>query len=332
MHIQKNLGTIVLAVLAVAGVGCHGGAKAAGTSTAPIITAATRAQAKDVIRTAFASSQTVEVLYACEVVADTGLREFAPQLERLLRSDSVPARFAAAMAIGDLKYLAAKPAIEAALNDADENVRIAAIYAMSRFGAGSGHARGVYEGLSSRDQTIRANAAMVLGKLRDPAALTALYWALSDKDSDQDTRTQVAYSIALTGDEKIYPKLWTLLISSYANYRIQGVEAMGALNDAQARGAVLTMLKDETLEVRLAAAEQLGVMKDSSGEKVVLDYLKSSASSSDGAEAERRNVRAARAVGSIGTAELAAYLPQLLRDRSPIVRLAGAQSAFKLYK
>jgi HEAT repeat protein len=325
MHIQRMLGTVTLAALIVAAGGCHGGTDSMQTASP------TPAQAKEVISTAFASSQTVEVLYACEVVADTGSREFAPQLVKLLKADSVPARFAASMAIGDLKYIAARPAIEAALNDTDENVRMAAVYALSRFGAGGGHIRQVYEGLSSRDQTVRANAALILGKLRDSAALTALYWALSDKDSDQDTRTQVAYSIAMTGDEKIYSKLWTLLISSYANYRIQGVEAMGALNDVQARGAVLTMLKDETLEVRLAAAEQLGVMNDSSGEKVVLDYLKSTPASG-GVEAERRNVRAARAIGSIGTAELAAYLPQLLRDRSPIVRLAAAKSALKLCK
>jgi HEAT repeat protein len=291
-----------------------------------------RPKAMEALRDAFASPRPIDCVYACEVVADTGQRDFTPSLRKLLKSNYVPVRFAAAMAIGDMKYLPAKPAIEQALEDPDENVRMAAIYAMARFGSGSKYVKQVYDGLSSTDQTIRANAALVLGKLREKSALTALYWAMSDKDSDQNVRTQVAYSIALIGDEKIYQTLWTLLINSFANYRIMGIEAMGALNDAQARSAVLTMLRDDILDVRLAAADQLGAMGDPSGEKIVLDYLKHPTESSDPIEVERRNVRAARAIGSIGTAELAAYLPQLLQDKSPTVRLAAAKSVLQLSK
>jgi HEAT repeat protein len=92
------------------------------------------------------------------------------------------------------------------------------------------------------------------------------------------------------------------------------------------------MLEDDTLDVRLAAAEQLGAMRDQSGAAVVLEFLKSPPASTDQLEAERRKVRAARAVGSIGTADLAAFLPQLLEDASPVVRLAAAKSVLQLAK
>jgi HEAT repeat protein len=301
-------------------------------TAAPASVVHLRPQAMAIIKNAFAGSQTIEQIYASEIVADIGLRDLTPELRKFLKSDSVPVRFAAAMAIGDMKYMPARPAIEEALNDADQNVSMAAIYAMTRFGFGEKYAKDIYEGLSSKNQTIRANAALILGKLHNPASLTALYWMMGDKDSTQDVRTQAAYSIALIGDEKIYPTLWTLLINSYANYRIMGIEAMGALNDGQARNAVYTMLSDDILDVRLAAAEQLGVMHDSSGKKVVLDYLKNPAPFSDPIELERRNVRAARAIGSIGTADLAVFLPQLMQDKSPVVRLAAAKSVLQLSK
>jgi HEAT repeat protein len=324
--------TIALALAVSLIIGCNrtnqtavAAAPAARSSVTPL-----RPQAIETIKGAFASQQMVQCLYASEVVADTELREFTPNLRTLLRAKPVPIRFAAAMALGDMKSVVAKSDLQEALQDDDENVRMAAAYAMTRLGSGERYVKQIYEGLSSKDQTIRANSALILGKLRDPAALTALYWAMGDKDSREETRTQVAYSIAMIGDEKIYTTLWTLLINSYANYRIMGIEAMAALNDVQAKNAVYTMLRDSVLDVRLAAAEQLGVMHDSTGEKIVLDYLKHPDSSSDPVEIERRNVRAAKAIGSIGTAELAAFLPQLLQDKSAVVRLAAAKSVIQL--
>ncbi|HSV27149.1 MAG TPA: HEAT repeat domain-containing protein [Sedimentisphaerales bacterium] len=291
-----------------------------------------RQQAIETVKTGLSGPGSIDQIYAAEIVAETQLRNFTPELRSMLRSDMVPVRFAAAVALGDLKYLPARRAIEEALRDPDHNVRIAAAYALTRFLPDKTHVRLIYEGLSSNDQTVRANAALLLGKLRDPSALTALRWAMSDRGSVQDTRTQAAHSIALIGDETIYPTIWTLLISSFANYRILGVEAMGALGDARARNAVHTMLQDGVLDVQLAAAEHLGALGDPSGERVVLEYLRNPGTAGDALEQERQRVRAARAIGSIGTAALAEFLPQLMQDRSAIVRLAAARSAIQLTK
>jgi HEAT repeat protein len=320
---------ILCAMLILVAGGCTPSEPASKPAAAPL-TGSVRQEAINVIKSAFASDQPVQCVYACEVVADAGLKEMAPTVQKQLRARTIPVRFAAAMALGDLKYVQARSALQEAQLDTDENVRMAATYALIRFGADVKNVKLIYEGLSNTEPTIRANAALILGKLKDQAALTALYWAMSDKQSDQDTRTQIAYSIAQIGDEKIYPTLWTLLINSFANYRIQGIDAMGVLNDAQARTAVYTMLRDDVLDVRLAAAEQLGVMGDNSGEKIVLEYLQKPDGTSDPAELERRTVRAARAIGAIGTPQLKAFLPQLLQDKSPIVRLSAAKSALEL--
>jgi len=335
MHKIKDVTAILLLSVILVTAGCRQQTSmpapaTVSIKTTPLTAVELRQQATGIIKASITSQQTIEQIYAAEVIADTGLKEFAPELRRMLKSDSVPLRFAAALAIGDLKYLPARAAIQEAMNDPDENVRMAAIYAEARFAPDAAQTKRIYEGLSSKDQTVRANAALILGKLRDPAALTALHWVMTDKESSQETRTQAAHSIALIGDEKIYSTLWALLINSFANYRILGIEAMGALGDSRARSAVYTMLQDDILDVRLAAAEQLGVMKDTSGEQVVLQYLRNPPATSEPIERERQAVRAARAIGSIGTPALAEYLPGLMQDKSPIVRLAAAKSALQL--
>mgnify|MGYP001110137148 CR=1 FL=1 len=52
--------------------------------------------------------------------------------------------------------------------------------------------------------------------------------------------------------------LWTRLISAYADDRVMGIRAMGALGTPEAKNALTTMLDDPVPEVRLAAAEQVG--------------------------------------------------------------------------
>ena len=75
---------------------------------------------------------------AIEVVTDTKRIKLMPKVQRLLEDDFVPVRFAAALAVGDLEYSLAESSVKQLLKDKDENVRIAADYAMSKLGAGSG--------------------------------------------------------------------------------------------------------------------------------------------------------------------------------------------------
>ena len=69
---------------------------------------------------------------AIEVVAATQRIELMPEVQQLLKDDFVPVRFAAALAAGDLKYHPAQSSITQSLKDQDENIRIAAAYAMNR--------------------------------------------------------------------------------------------------------------------------------------------------------------------------------------------------------
>ena len=266
---------------------------------------------------------------AIEVIATTQQTELMPKVQRLLRDESMPVRFAAALAVGDSEYYLAKSEVAHLLKDQDENVRIAAAYAMSKLGSPE-NLELLRKAIASSDQNVRANATVLLGKSGNKSALKLLYWALRDKNSDDKVRFQAVEAIAALGDEQIYAKLWTMLISVYADDRVMGIRAMGALGTTEAKNALITMLDDDVLEVQLVAAEQLGVLGDSTGEPEVLDvFAKNLTTDLDRESRERVNVLTALAIGQIRTAPLTRFLPRLLKYESKSVRIAAAKAVFQ---
>ncbi len=268
-------------------------------------------------------TNTIEVIAAAKQV------KFMPKVEGLLRDDFVPVRFAAILAVGDLGYSPAKGSVEKLMEDEEENVKIAADYALCKLGASSGFEL-VRKAVTNNNQTIRANAVLLLGKSGDKNSLKVLYWALRNKDSDDKVRLQAAEAIARLGDERIYPKLWAMLISIYADDRLMGVRAMGALGVEEAKNALITKLDDDVLEVRLVAAEQLGMLGETTGEAEVLKvFTKNLTSGLDKKELERVNTLTALAIGQIRTTNLTKFLPQLLKNESKLVRIAAAKAVFQ---
>jgi len=156
-----------------------------------------------------------------------------------------------------------------------------------------------------------------------------LYEAIKDETSDDRVRLNSVEAIARLGDEKIYEKLWAMLISAYADDRVFGIRAMGALGSPQAKDALLTMLTDDLPEVRLVAAEQLGELGDAAGEKTVVEALTKDAAESDKEGRARIQTLAALAIGRIRTPSLKKFLPELLRNESQLVRLAAAKAVFQ---
>jgi len=266
---------------------------------------------------------------AIEVIAATKRINLMPEVKRLLKDELVPVRFSAALAIAELEYQLAESEVAQSLKDQNKNVRIAAAYAMNKLGCAD-YLGLIREAITSKDQTVRANASVLLGKSGNKSALKILYWALRNKNSDDKVRFQAAEAIARLGDERIYPKLWTMLISVYADDRVMGIRAMGALGTVEAQNALISMLDDNVLEVRLTAAEQLGTLGDITGEPEVLDVFRKNLTAGLEKEGlERVNVLTALAIGQIGTAPLTKFLPQLLKDESKSVRIAAAKAVFQ---
>jgi len=289
----------------------------------------TVASANEVLRRGLTSEEPQIRSAAIEVVAKTRQMTLMPRVDDLLKDPYVPVRFAAVMAVGDTRYALARPKVEKLLEDPDENVRIAAAFCLFKLGSKE-HLGIVRKAAVSSDQTARANAAVVLGKIGDKENLKILYWMKKDSKSGDKVRFQAAEAIAGLGDEKIYKKLWAMLISVYADDRVMGIRGMGALGTTQAQNALISKLDDDVVEVRLAAAEQLGSLGDKTGEPEVLDvfYKKLTDNLAD-EDLERVNVLTALAAGQIGTPAVARFLPRLLKDRSELVRIAAAKAVFQ---
>lgn len=265
---------------------------------------------------------------AIEAAAAGGKSVFLPQITGYLNDNIMPVRFAAALALGDSQYEKAANQLRQLLKDPDLNVRIAAAYALCKLGEKK-YLAYIQQATEANDQTVKANAAMLLGKLKSDESLPILYKLKDNKDSSDAVAFNATEAIARIGDEKIYPRIWAMLISVYADDRCMGIYAMGALGGVKGTESILTMLGDDVPEVRLAAAEQLGTLGDKSGQLVVQEYLAGSGRQNK-IDADRCNVLAAMAIGQIGTEKLVEYLPKLLKNGSPAVRLAAAKSVFIL--
>lgn len=262
---------------------------------------------------------------AIEVVATTGEVRLMPGVQQLLQDPAVPVRFLAALAVGDLQYRLAAEEVGVLLNDQDQNVRLAAAYALMKLGQPT-YFQVLRDAIASEDQTVRANAALLLGKSGQQEALRYLYWTLQHKDSADKVLLQAVESIAMLRDERIYPKVWTQLISAYADDRIVGIRAMGALGSEQARNAITTLLDDAVLEVRLAAAAELGKLGQTIGEpEVQAVFDQNLLANMDPTSAERVRVWTALAIGNVSTTALLRRLPGMLQDPSNSVRLAAAK-------
>ena len=288
-----------------------------------------QAQANQVIQNALDDTNPVARVNAIEVIATTGQFKLMPKVQRLLHDEFIPVRFAAALAVGDMRYSQAKSSLNPLLKDRDVNVIIAASYAMGRLGS-TEYFEVVRKALNSNDQTVRANAAFLLGKMGDKSALDLLKKAQEDRNSSDKVRFQILEARARLGDEEVLQKLWAIVYSAFADDRIMGIRAMGLLGTSKAREILIVKLEDDVLEVRLAAAEQLGKLQDRIGEAEVLDVFKKNLTAGlDNEAIERANVLAALAIGEICTPDLEKFLPQLLKNESKFVRIAAAKAVFQ---
>jgi HEAT repeat protein len=322
--------SVMLALIAF--IGCETSdenKRSAGINTGDSANNDLKAEATRIILEGLSNSNPQIRVNAIEIAAATNNPPFMTGVQRLTTDEFVLIRFAAAVAIGDAKYYAGKNDVTQMLKDKDENVRMAADYAIVMLGGPKSYIQQIHAALAGNDQEIRANAAFLLGKMGDKHALPSLYQLIQDEASDDRVRLNAIEAIARLGDEKIYQKLWALLISAYADDRAFGVQAMGALGTSRAKDSLLTILKDDVPEVRLTAAEQLGRLGDATGEKIVENALTHDILTATDQESRARiQTLAAMAIGQIRTPALKKFLPELLKSDSHIARIAAAKAVF----
>ena len=265
-------------------------------------------------------------MHAIEVVATTETKELLPVVLKMLDDPAITTRFSAAVAMGDVKYKAATYKLKEMLGDSDENVRMAAAYALMEMGEKDLEAHILKGFIASTDSTVKANAAMLLGKLGDTRALPPLWNILKDINADYKVQVQAVESIAMLKDEKIYQKLWALMISKYVDDRIMGVRAMGALGTLEAKSALVKMLGDDIDDVKLCAAYELGKLNSKTGLPEVLDFFTAKSAQLASLESSPASHLGIMAIGSIKSPRLNVFLPKLLANTRKDIKLAAAQS------
>ena len=91
-------------------------------------------KAVDIVGEGLSDENNVVKSMTIEIISGTGRKELMGDVVKLFKSDSVLVRFSAAVCVGDMEYSAGKSAAGRLLNDDDENVRIAAGYALVKLG------------------------------------------------------------------------------------------------------------------------------------------------------------------------------------------------------
>ena len=327
---DSRISCLSLCIL-LAVVGCHEAEPIPAAASAPyqLQPGTPQAQAERIIVEGLNDVDPRIRVMAIEVVSTARQTSLMPQVQSLLADRVMSVRFFAAVASGDLQYAQATTAVSALLNDPDMNVQMAAGYALTKLGRPE-YFRLFRDAITSDDQTVRANAALLLGKSGGQEARKLLYWALQRADSNEKVVWQAAESIAMLGDERIYPKLQTRLENTNEDDRVAGVRAMGLLGTARARNAIAAKLDDAAVEVRLAAAEQLGRLGNSAGETEVQQVFdKNLLAGADAQRQEKIRLLTASAIGEIGTPSLVGQLPKLLSDSSQPVRLTAAKAVLR---
>lgn len=330
MKFQYAFGMIVsLAVVLGCQTPATGPLKTASTATTQaILTPQIRETAIEIIRKGL-QDQNGYIRNACvEVVVTTYQEEMMPLVTKLLRDSLVPVRFSAALAVGDMPYRPGRAAIESLLGDANPNVQLAAAYSLVKLGKPQ-HQVALLEAAKSPDQTVRSNAAMLIGKLGNPANRPVLHQLLQDLESSDKARLAAVEALAMLKDPTAYKnRLWPLLISKHPDDRIIGIRGMAQMGTAESRDAIVTMLDDDLIEVRLCAAEQLARIGDKSGQAEVFNYLSHEPTTET--EVGIADTFATLAIGRIGSPELTAFLPKRLQSSKPLQQIYAAQAVLML--
>ena len=165
----------------------------------------------------------------------------------------------------------------------------------------------------SADSNARQQAAAGLGKLGNPAAITALLTALSDDDLDLRTAAVAALAHAVRPSPPAPPvpavlnRLITALANNNDDLRKGVASALLAVNSPSIDPALIAALKDQDLRVRAAAAAGLGFAGNAPAVPALIAAL------SDPDPTGNTPLAARDALAAIGTPALAPLTTEMAR-------------------
>ncbi|HSI33529.1 MAG: HEAT repeat domain-containing protein [Phycisphaerae bacterium] len=237
-----------------------------------------------------------------------------------LRSPQAPARFAAAMAIGQLRLHDAADELRRILNDPDPLVGVAVRFALHRLGD-TRYSKDLQATASDPSRDVRGATAVALGMLGEPTATRVLRPML--RDAEPGVRLQAAEALWRLGQEDGMVTLIAGATSGYADLQCVSLLGLAAPRDRRVLGHVRAALIAPHVEAQLVAARAAGMLGSDMGYAIAAAGTKS--------KDPRQRFLAALALGSMGRTDAQSMLAELLKDRENApVRLAAAQAILQL--
>ncbi|MDB5171784.1 MAG: repeat protein [Phycisphaerales bacterium] len=266
-------------------------------------------------------------IHALEAIRLTAADEHKADIIRCLSDGEAVVRFAAALAVGELRIEDAHDKLQAIAEDRSENVRVAVRFALHRIGD-KRLSHELEHMAQDPNPIVRTHTALVLGLIGEPSALGIL--RVMRKDPNSTVRQQAAESMWRLHDDDALKELVGLTVSKFYDDRMFAMLALAAPRDGRIRqylrGALVAEEDEKTRvkinEVPLAAARGMGMLGSDEGYGVALE----GAASPD----FRQRVLAAFAFGAIGRADSQDVLRKLLKDEDPNVRIAAAAGILQL--
>lgn len=338
---NRMLSLVVAIVLGAVLVGCPTGSGNLNGRSQTVDPTQAYLTARKVLLEATTSKDGVVRSRALEALALTDGAAAGEVLMRSLDDPAVAVRFAAAMGIGDCEFAPATGKLQElmASPDTSATLQCAVIYALDRMGDRT-HRKRLGGFLASGAAEVRANAALVLAKLGDPAAIRPLQEQLTNERHD-GVRIQIVESLASLGATRSYGVLSAHLRAGQPFERLLAAQALGRTRSRQAHGQLVwAMGSDRPLPLRLVAAEGLARSGDNRGWSLAVRALQDPeavAAASYEQEvtlsaAHRRQwqMLAAMALGHMGRKDAVDLLMPLLGSDDPSNRVAAAQSILHL--
>lgn len=263
----------LLAVPLLAALGLAGGCLNNTMVSDPVARERLERRALDLLLRAASSELDVVRCNAIEALVPVAPREALPEFRESLRAASPLVRFAACVALGQVRDEGSRTAITEALRDPDARVRLAAAFAAVRLGDTARAADLVNVLNDHPDENLRCDAAYLIGLIGEPRALRRLRLAESREKSSR-VRMHIYAAMARLGDQRALDEL-ILSSQGAAESRLIALQSLAELKNEQARDALLLRCGplEEYLEVRLIAARGLGHLGSPAGFDLACRHL-----------------------------------------------------------
>jgi HEAT repeat protein len=283
--------------------------------------------------------------HAIEAMAQVLPRDSGPMFAQALEDGNPAVRFAAAMATGEVKHLPAKAKLLDMAKDKklepDKRVFCAVIYALHRLEDDS-FTYAIGQLLFDPESEVRADAAMVMGKMGEPSATGPLKALLTD-EQEPLVQLQIHESLAMLGDTRSRHILEAYIKGYYLDLRLAAIPAFAKVDTRRAAYVLARLLaEDKSPHIRVVAAGQLSEIgqAEETGYRLCLSAARDPEAVMKDAYGRDRTVNsvetrslqrlAALSLGSMKRTEAVSSLHPLTKSPDGGVRVAAAMAIVRI--